>query len=369
MNSKGRVLIIAGTPIISGAEYVLSDYIKYTEHSWQFSILHSDISFVTAFFEHLPFEHRIKTGFLNPVGVTGGTVFSVLHKLCRWLLAFVYFANAVRAARPGLVLGNNVGDMIFSIYTKLFRRTHINYIHDMVQKGTFIAKMIKLFDPFVDRYLAVSNAVKVSLINIGIKEDKIQVIYNGLSVSDPCYKQIRHRALGFVGNIDDRKNPMMFLEFLNYLKTQGEHYSGKIVYAYVLDPELLRLMQVYVSENALDVEFHEKLSRDEMSGFYKQIDFLMVTSKRDPLPTVVLEAFNCCVPVIAIDRDGIPEMVHNEVNGFLFNSQSDFGYLLENIKKSDYECLQTNAYHTIKERFDLKLKVNALDDILFGSSK
>ena len=49
---KNKVLIISGTPIVSGAEYVLGDYLSHTERVKDFEILHSDIRKVEEFYDN-----------------------------------------------------------------------------------------------------------------------------------------------------------------------------------------------------------------------------------------------------------------------------------------------------------------------------
>lgn len=366
---KNKVLIISGTPIISGAEYVLGDYLSHTDRLKDFEMLHSDVQKVEEFYGNFKFLNRYKSKYLNPVGVVGNGKLNLIKKLLNLLCSFFIFYKILKNQEIETVLGNNTGDTIYSVYSYLFGKKHINYIHDMIEQDSMIAKSILFFDKFITKYIAVSNAVKNALIQIGIKENKIEVIYNGLE-HNPNFT---HKALGdkivfgFVGNIDDRKNPMEFVKFIEIAKRiyKDKELSGQMVFGSVLDEKLFEALQQSIKDKDLPIELLGRVDRERMQQFYDSIHFLVLTSKNDPLPTVILEAFNNGIPVIAHNIDGVPEMVEDGVNGFLYNYNSEFSKIITSIEKISYHTYQINASKKVKILFLNKNKVVALNEILF----
>jgi glycosyltransferase involved in cell wall biosynthesis len=363
-----KVLIISATPIISGAEYVLGDFLQNTKYKKQIQILHSDIKEVNDFYSKFEVNKIYKSKYLKPVGVVNNN-FNIIKKIYNLIASFFIFRKIFKYEDIGIVLGNNTGDTIYSIYSYLFGKKHINYIHDMIEKDSFIAKSIIFFDKFIFKYIAVSNAVKKALIDIGIKENKIKVIYNGVDYnSDFNFKELdREIVFGFIGNISYEKNPLEFLRFIEIFKNsyKEKKVKGKMVFSNVLDEKLFYKIKQIIKEKNSPIELIGKLNKEEVKKFYKSIHFLILTSKKDSLPTVILEAFNNGVPVIAHNIGGVPEMVEDNKNGFLYNNENDFDKIVNKIKVIDYNQLQKNANLTIKNKFNNFYKIEKLNCELF----
>jgi hypothetical protein len=243
-----KVLIVSGTPIISGAEIVLGDYLNDHKNIRHFSILSSDLPVVKEFYQQFNVEKYYYSKYLVPVGAVNRRFLGVFKKIFYLFLAFGVFRKAFKDKDIKVVLGNNTGDVIYSIYTKLHKRKHINYVHDMVLPNTLIAKTIVFFDRFVDEYIAVSKAVKTALISIGIKESKIQVIYNGLKPSESYKKKSIDKEIhfGFVGNISFAKNPLDFIYFIERAKNKSlKGVYATMVFVNVLDSALFDFCKDY----------------------------------------------------------------------------------------------------------------------------
>jgi len=58
---------------------------------------------------------------------------------------------------------------------------------------------------------------------------------------------------------------------------------------------------------------------EDMNGFYNAIDLFLLPSFREPFGRVLIEAMATEKPVIASRVGGVPEVVDNEINGFLVN--------------------------------------------------
>ena len=72
------------------------------------------------------------------------------------------------------------------------------------------------------------------------------------------------------------------------------------------------------------------IPREQVFSKYKMMDLLLVPSRFDPLPTVVLEASLEGVPVIGTDKDGIPEM---QVDKDMLFDVDDVAGAIEKIEK------------------------------------
>lgn len=78
--------------------------------------------------------------------------------------------------------------------------------------------------------------------------------------------------------------------------------------------------EVIKNNPGLDIKFHNRFSRDRVAEVFYEMDILIFSSLvSDNCPLIILEAFAAGVPVIATRVGGIPELVCDGVNGFLFN--------------------------------------------------
>jgi len=66
-----------------------------------------------------------------------------------------------------------------------------------------------------------------------------------------------------------------------------------------------------------NVEFVGELSRESLTAAYRSSKLLVIASRSEGLPLVLLEALWLGVPVVATAVDGLPEVVVEDVNGLL----------------------------------------------------
>ncbi|MCX8093177.1 MAG: glycosyltransferase family 4 protein [Candidatus Goldbacteria bacterium] len=366
-----KVLVISSTSIISGAEYVLFDYIKNSGYKNSFTLLHSDLKDVTNFYQKLNIN-CYKCKYLNPVGAERKKdIFSIIKKFFYFLFSFFCFRKIIKQNEIDIVFGNNTGDAIYSFYTKIFKKIHINCIQDIIEKNSLLNFSLKIFDPFINKYIAVSDAVKNSLIAININPSKIQVIYNGLKLKNNKlkYKKIDSEiSFGFVGYIDDVKNPMEFVDFIEVLKNNSIKYQAKMVAGKIINNKLYENIIKKIKELKLNIEIINHIPREKMDLFYENINFLVITSKKEALPTVILEAFNNRTPVIGKKVGGIQEIINDNENGFLYNTKDEFNVIINKIIKLNnkkYNEMRANCIKTIKEKFNMQDKIKKLNTILF----
>jgi glycosyltransferase involved in cell wall biosynthesis len=67
------------------------------------------------------------------------------------------------------------------------------------------------------------------------------------------------------------------------------------------------------------VTFLGKVSHDQLPGYYNAADVLVLPSKMEGVPMVILESLACGTPVLATAVGGIPDLVRNGENGQLLD--------------------------------------------------
>ena len=146
---------------------------------------------------------------------------------------------------------------------------------------------------------------------------------------------------------------MAFLRILNELQLPFH----AVIAGPVMEEPLYRTMKEYIQQKKLPVEFPGTLDRDSLVKLYISSDLLLLTSKRDSLPNVVLEAMAVGTLVFARAVGGVPEMIEDGVTGFLYteeDSEKECARRVERILRMDQADKQTirkNASEKVRTVF------------------
>lgn len=202
-----------------------------------------------------------------------------------------------------------------------------------------IRKMLKRTLLGVDRVIAVSQALKDTMVGLGIPQERVSVIPNGVDPGKfaPMSKQearealhlSNHRLILSVGNLTENKGMDLLVKALHILVYQRCRSDLRL--AIVGDgPCRQALADLVVSLNLLDhVILVGSVPHHELNRWYSAADVFCLASAREGLPNVVLEALACGVPVVATPVGGIPEVISSERVGLL--AQRDERHLADTI--------------------------------------
>ncbi len=140
-------------------------------------------------------------------------------------------------------------------------------------------------------------------------------------------EQVRHSynlsnsetVLLFVGRIEEVKQVDKLIKAFALLRT---NISAQLFIAG--DGSLRTVLEKQVGDSKLNnsVHFMGKVSHDELCGLYNMADMLVLPSKMEGVPMVILESLACGTPVVATAVGGIPDLINNGENGFLIDDVS-----------------------------------------------
>jgi glycosyltransferase involved in cell wall biosynthesis len=123
-------------------------------------------------------------------------------------------------------------------------------------------------------------------------------------------------SFGYMGTIKPLKNVKMLLRAFS--ATRGEaslHLYGKGKSFWVND------MRGSISDPR--ITYHGKYTFEDLPEILAGIDILIVPSLIESYCFTVREALSVGIPVVAAKTGGIPEIIHDGVNGFLFDPYDD----------------------------------------------
>ncbi len=200
-----------------------------------------------------------------------------------------------------------------------------------------------------------------------------KIILRRLGVDMPCSPlsppglHARHNiALLAVGRLHPVKNHAFLIQACSLLKQRGLPVRCSIAGD---GPERDRLQRM-ISERQLeaDVILLGHVERDRLASYYTAADIVVLTSKSEGIPLVLMEAMAAGAVVLAPAITGIPELVIPGETGFLFTpgSLEDFIRQIQQIHELliDLQPLRHAARRHVSQQFNharnLEAFVNAL---------
>jgi glycosyltransferase involved in cell wall biosynthesis len=120
----------------------------------------------------------------------------------------------------------------------------------------------------------------------------------------------------FVGDVTEAKGVPELLEVMSDL----DHLPISLELIGRPSKALSEYKQYPSNNSQFGIKFLGPLEHQSVLSKISQSHILVLPSKVENMPTVILEAFACGVPVIATDVGAVPELVETGINGWLLSS-------------------------------------------------
>ena len=218
----------------------------------------------------------------------------------------------INEINPHIIYSNNTMEtMLTGLYAKNSEIPMIGHIHDMKSSIHSIVRKYVTKNNFknYDCILTVSNATKENW-----NESRMKVIYNGIeedyfNLNVKEYKRIK--TVGFIGSISRRKGLDFILNEIDDLIKNNINII--IAYSNIEDYSIYNKLQEKALQYPQKIILRQNLTYEQVIDFYDSIDLLIVPSRHDPLPTVIMECMSRGTLVIGNNVDGIPEMRDEDI--------------------------------------------------------
>ena len=179
--------------------------------------------------------------------------------------------------------------------------------------------------------------------------------------------QPQENTVLFLGSISERKNPLLLLRSLSYLKKRREFYL-KIVGPHI-NKKYLNSLEQYVINNDLSkyVSIEKEISQEGVINYLKSSTLLTLPSVSEGLGRVILEAQAVGCPVLISDAGGMKDLIEHEKTGFIFKSQ-DVNDISEKINqilsdKDIREYVSSEGKKQIRNYYNSNTFLNGYKDI------
>lgn len=192
-------------------------------------------------------------------------------------------------------------------------------------EGSYTSRQIFEAMNCADKVLSVSEDLKNHIVNLGISEDKVSVVPNGVDIEKfkPAGKEYARNML----NLPQDKKIVLFVGALkkikgvDYLIEAAKSFLDTNISLYMVgrDDGMKKSLEKRAHELKIDnhIKFTGPVNHEDIPLWLSASDILVLPSLSEGRPNVILEALACEVPVVATNVGGVPELMINEETGYL----------------------------------------------------
>jgi len=276
--------------------------------------------------------------------------FENLYLYTYWLTEYSYCIARIRSSHPELRAISRVHG--WDLY---FERHQPPYL----PLREYIAKNL-------NRVITVSDNGKYYLLNKIREADRDKIVTHRLGCNPGSVKNYSWTGkllLLSISSLKPVKQIELLIDALSMinLPVEWNHIGGHVNNNTEYVMSLAKRARKNLSQKPnISFTFHGMLSKEELYNFMetRNIDLLVNTSRSEGLPVSIMEAMAHGIPAMAPGVGGIPEIIENEVNGFLLSSSPMAEEVAEKLHTyallhpDNKNRLRQNAYKTWKEKFD-----------------
>lgn len=299
------------------------------------SIKPSDIAALKKAYDHIK---SLQPDVLHGHGAKGGTIARIIGSFLR--------VNRYRVARLYSPHGGSLH----------FRRASL--------KGQVILRAERFMERFTDSLVFVCDYEKDTYFSrVGAPRAPWRRIYNGVGEAEfaPVPKAAEGVDLLYIGNLRDLKGPDVFIDaFLRAERIVGRPLTGLVIGNGPQREEYARRIALFGLGSRLEV-------RPAMPAreAFALTDIVVVPSRNESLPYIVLEALAAGKAVIASRVGGIPEMLGPESAALVEPDDPDAlaGTMAKAVTEPDWKERTMPSAEALRARFSTPVMAGAMLDL------
>lgn len=212
---------------------------------------------------------------------------------------------------------------------------------------------------FADRIIAVSKFMRNNIIDTGINDQKISLIYDGIEsgLKLPLeFKLLKNRIkIGFIGKVSVEKGIFVFLQAAKKILQKKHNVEFWVIGGINAD------LKIEYYNFGKEVIF--KGWQDDLSRVYQELDIVVVPSLvEESFGLVAVEAMSYGKATVVSDRGALPELVENNKSGIVVAAGNVdiladvLGDLIDNQEK--IKELGERAYERVQKMFTIERMVD-----------
>lgn len=250
----------------------------------------------------------------------------------------------------------------FEPHKILFKRLNfIPFCHCII----YICLSKSIFDKFNAEF----PKLNFSRIENGLKE--MNLSFSRISVKEEVNAlrtNSNTKVFLFVGQLSTEKNIPLLIDVFS----EARLCNVKLM---IIGNGLTELTdQIYKASNVSEGRIIFLGYKENVADYMHYADALILTSRYEGLPLVVLEALSMGLPVLSTPVGGVPDVITDRLNGFLAKTihKRDIVEIIEkfsNLNKREIDKIRENNIRLFNEQYSIKACANKHLDLYKNESK
>ena len=204
-------------------------------------------------------------------------------------------------------------------------------------------KLVYYTNGIVETFFSPKNIIHISSYSAGQYKNKNKTTTIIPNAVDPVYFTLpvkfgTNNKLIYIGSIEARKNLIHILKAVKVLMDKNIFFTLSILGGFT-DEIYKKEVLGFIENNNLKnvITLYGWTSQQEVQTVLVQSDILVLSSFQETLPMVIAESMSAAKVVVCTAVGGVPEMINNEKDGFLFNSNNidNIVFILEKLYHND----------------------------------
>lgn len=241
------------------------------------------------------------------------------------------FRKLIKAFRPDIIVHSNFHH-IFVLWPLLKAQVNVFHVHDNFPATPFYRRLFKILSRRITVFVGVSKFVANTLMNLGVSENKVFHVLNGVAFDDSEYRTAsngnenlsKHNGairIGIVGQVDEWKGHEDLVDALHILDEKQKPFVCRIFGAG---------SDQFAAKLKNKIAGYGLTNKIEWMGFianrksiYDSLDVCVVPSRMsEAFGMVAAEALMRGVPVVASRGGALPEVVLHGDSTYLVDPRS-----------------------------------------------
>ena len=237
---------------------------------------------------------------------------------------FIYLYKLVKKINPILIHSWTIHDNVYAgILGRIFNVKSVGSLRGSLY-GTGFTKLPYIFKQtalrIVDILIVNAKSLRKEAIDFGLPEKKIKYISNCVEINNESRINYEESIVCCIGNLRKNKNHSFFINIMKDVIYEVPVAKGWIIGQPVDDEPNVHI------ELRDEIRTHQLEGKVSLLGFQsniikilKKCTVLVMPSKSEGMPNVVLEAMSIGIPVVSSNVGGLSQLIYHGKNGLLCN--------------------------------------------------